>query len=216
MLDVAETHAEKENLFVLQLGDLVDRGPESALAVEYMRNLVDEGRGAFLIGNHEHRLALLAQTGRSGAAPRMQTLFDLNAYGEGLLTWYLDYIASGPIWAQCGPHLFAHAAFHPHMLRAAEHRDDNALRHRAMFGLKVKRPDARRPQRVTDWVDQVPRGHVIYVGHHVVSRRAPARVDGKARGAAWFLDTGGWDGGVWSTRTLWFASDGALIDDQTT
>jgi protein phosphatase len=48
--------ARAANLFVLQLGDLTDDGPDSPEALRLMFRLLDEGRGLFLLGNHEHKL----------------------------------------------------------------------------------------------------------------------------------------------------------------
>src|SRR5580704_14970671 len=43
--------------FVVQLGDLTDGGPDSAGVLRGMFRLLDAGRGLFLLGNHELKLA---------------------------------------------------------------------------------------------------------------------------------------------------------------
>src|SRR5437764_10406581 len=43
--------------FVVQLGDLTDGGLDSAEALRIMFRLIDEGRGLFLLGNHDLKLA---------------------------------------------------------------------------------------------------------------------------------------------------------------
>ena len=49
--------AAATDLFVLQLGDLIDNGPDSAASLRIMFELIDQGRGLFLLGNHDLKLA---------------------------------------------------------------------------------------------------------------------------------------------------------------
>src|ERR1700710_2308112 len=53
----AFAYAADTERFVIQLGDLVDYGPDSAGALRIMFRLIDEGRGLFLLGNHDLKLA---------------------------------------------------------------------------------------------------------------------------------------------------------------
>ena len=41
----------------MQLGDLVDNGPDSAGTLRMMFDLVDAGRGLFILGNHDLKMA---------------------------------------------------------------------------------------------------------------------------------------------------------------
>ena len=41
----------------MQLGDLTDYGPDNAGALRIMFRIIDEGRGLFLLGNHDLKLA---------------------------------------------------------------------------------------------------------------------------------------------------------------
>jgi hypothetical protein len=43
--------------FIIQLGDLVDDGPDTPGALRLMFDLIDTGRGLFLLGNHDFKLA---------------------------------------------------------------------------------------------------------------------------------------------------------------
>src|SRR3954452_13335805 len=49
--------AAETDLFVVQLGDVTDYGPDSAGAVRIVLRLLDERRGLFLLGNHDLKLA---------------------------------------------------------------------------------------------------------------------------------------------------------------
>src|ERR1700750_2133883 len=52
-------YAAATDRFVVQLGDLTDYGPDNAGALRIMFRLIDEGRGLFLLGNHDLKLARL-------------------------------------------------------------------------------------------------------------------------------------------------------------
>ena len=49
-------HAVATDRFVIQLGDLVDYGPDSAGVLRLMLQVMHEKRGLFLIGNHDRKL----------------------------------------------------------------------------------------------------------------------------------------------------------------
>src|ERR1035437_10638899 len=53
----AFAYAAATDRFLIQLGDLVDYGPDSAEVLRLMFRLIDEGRGLFLLGNHDFKLA---------------------------------------------------------------------------------------------------------------------------------------------------------------
>ena len=53
----AFAYAAATDRFVVQLGDLTDYGPDSATTLRIMFDLIDGGRGLFLLGNHDLKLA---------------------------------------------------------------------------------------------------------------------------------------------------------------
>src|SRR6202041_3555430 len=53
----AFAYAAATDRFVVQLGDLTDYGPDNAGVLRIMFRLIDEGRGLFLLGNHDLKLA---------------------------------------------------------------------------------------------------------------------------------------------------------------
>src|SRR5579862_7582461 len=53
----AFAYAAATDRFVVQLGDLTDYGPDSAATLRIMFDLIDRGRGLFLLGNHDLKLA---------------------------------------------------------------------------------------------------------------------------------------------------------------
>lgn len=189
--------------FVVQLGDLTDSGPDSAGALEMALRLLDEGRGVFVLGNHDRKLgrALGGQPVRVDSALE-ETLTQLP---PRLRERALDAIERAPAWivqhSQHQPHrVFVHGGFHTTMLEQQPPpglgRVDSALS-RALFGQTTGRvqPDGY-PERVLRWVDRIPSDFTVYCGHDRRSTDGRPYVrSGMAGGTAVFLDTGAGKGG---------------------
>jgi protein phosphatase len=191
--------AAASDLFLLQLGDLTDHGPDSAGVLRTMFRLLDEGRGLFLLGNHDLKLARAL----SGRAVRMEatlagTLAQLDA---ALRQRAAVEIARAPAWVRHGQALFVHGGFHTAMLlgppaSAPEGRVQGVLA-RALFGEPTGRlqPDGY-PERSLRWVDRIPAGLTVYCGHDRRSQNGrPYKRTGVLGGTAIFLDTGAGKGG---------------------
>lgn len=184
--------------FVVLLGDLADHGPDSAGVLRAAFRLIDEGRGLFLLGNHDRKLgrALAGQGVRMDAA--LQTT--LASLDDELRARALHEITRAPAWLRSGRTLFVHGGFHPSMLDqpppAALGRVDPLLS-RALFGEVTGRMQADGyPERVIRWVDRIPAGMTVYCGHDQRSTDGrPYRRTGAGGGIAVFLDTGAGKGG---------------------
>src|SRR5690349_23792924 len=61
--------AAAERLFLLQLGDLTDYGPDSPAVLRLIFGLLDARRGRFLLGNHDHKLRRMLTGQRVHIAP---------------------------------------------------------------------------------------------------------------------------------------------------
>jgi protein phosphatase len=194
------SRAVATDLFVLQLGDLVDYGPDSAGVLALMFRLIDEGRGAFLLGNHDLRLAraLAGRPVRQDDALE-QTLAQLD---PALRTRAATEIARAPAWLHGHGRLFVHAGYHGAMAhgRAPEvallERLDAPVA-RALYGQPTGRtqPDGY-PERSLRWVDHIPAGMTVYCGHDRRSTDGrPYRRQGRQGGSAVFMDTGAGKGG---------------------
>ena len=194
----ALAYAAETDRFVVQLGDVADGGPNPAEAWRIVLALLDAGRGAFVLGNHDRKLgqALSGKAVRIG--PELQATMD--ALDAGLRGRVLAAIAAAPAWLHAASSLFVHGGFHPAMLHEAPPpalgRTEPPLA-RALFGQTTGRmqPDGY-PERVLDWVDRIPPGLTVYVGHDWRSSDGkPLTLHGQAGGAAMFLDTGAGKGG---------------------
>ena len=196
--------AAATDLFVLQLGDLIDNGPDSAASLRIMFDLIDHGRGLFLLGNHDLKLAR-ALSGNLVRVdePLTTTLAQLD---EGLRIRALHEISRAPAWVPHGQlqkrrMLFVHGGFHTSMLendppQAPEGRVKGVLA-RALFGEPTGRlQHDGYPERSLRWVDRIPEGLTVYCGHDRRSTDGRPYVRHNSQGGtAIFLDTGAGKGG---------------------
>ncbi|MCK8785101.1 metallophosphoesterase [Roseomonas sp. NAR14] len=198
--------ARAARLFLLQLGDLTDSGPDSPAVLRLMFGLIDDGHGRFLLGNHDHKLrrVLSGQRVAVSAAGLGRTLSQLEAApdGEALRARALAEIARAPAWLAERHRVFVHGGFHPAMLHRAAPDDAGArkpdgLVTRALYGQVTRRmQEDGYPERLLDWVDTVPEGVTVYCGHDQRSYDGrPYVQQGAQGGTAMFLDTGAGKGG---------------------
>ncbi len=194
----AFSFAADTDRFVVQLGDLVDNGPDSAGALRLMFRLIDENRGLFLAGNHDRKLGRALRGDRVRGGPQLDTT--LASLDDGLRIRALQEISRAPTWILHEKRLFVHAAFHTGML---SHPAPEALGQvepllsRALFGETTGRmqPDGF-PERLLRWVNHIPAGMTVYCGHDQRSRDGrPFVARGDLGGTAVFLDTGAGKGG---------------------
>ncbi|HEY1935448.1 MAG TPA: metallophosphoesterase [Acetobacteraceae bacterium] len=192
-------YASATDRFVLQLGDLTDHGPDSAGVLRLMFRLIDEGRGLFLLGNHDLKLARML----AGQPVRTEAVVEATAaqLDAPLRERVVAEIPHAPAWLRQGDALFVHGGFHTDMLEhaAPEHgleRPHGAMA-RALYGEPTGRmqPDGY-PERSLRWVDRIPAGVTVYCGHDQRSTDGRPYVRRSAAGGtAVFLDTGAGKGG---------------------
>jgi hypothetical protein len=191
--DSALREAEAENRYVIQLGDLIDRGPYSPFCVERMLEIEREGRGLMVPGNHEIAFARFVKSGENDAVTRRSTLMQFEEYGEGLIGRFISRIEEGPLWLQMGYSLFVHASFHPNMLVDSRERTIQA----DMVDIATRGEgtalDRRDPSKNQRWIGRIPMGMTVYVGHTVTKSGTVERIRGRRGGEAVFCDTGAWE-----------------------
>src|SRR3954454_6805934 len=94
----AFSYAAATDRFVVQLGDLTDYGPDNAGALRIMFRMIDEGRGLFLLGNHDLKLArFLAGYPVRNEATLSATLAQLDARRRERM---VAKVAMAPGWLQ--------------------------------------------------------------------------------------------------------------------
>ena len=185
--------------FVVQLGDLTDYGPDSTACLNMAFEMRAQGRGLFILGNHDLKLAraLLGQKVRVDP-PLAETLEKLD---DRLRQRVPDALLSAPAWIVDGPRIFVHGGFHTDMLdhpspTLPDGRVTGVLG-RALYGEHTGRtqPDGY-PERSLRWVERIPNGMIVYCGHDRRSTDGRPYIRRNAQGGvAIFLDTGAGKGG---------------------
>ncbi len=194
----AFSHAVATERFVVQLGDLVDHGPDSARVLRTMFRLIDENRGLFLLGNHDRKLGrALAGRKMRPDPPLEATLAQLDIE---LAERALDEIGRAPAWLVRGRAVFVHGGFHTGMLHQEPPPGLERVTHllsRALFGETTGRmQEDGFPERRLNWIDHIPEGFTVYCGHDQRSTDGrPWMKHGRAGGRAIFTDTGAGKGG---------------------
>jgi protein phosphatase len=195
----AFAYAIATDRFVVQLGDLIDHGPDSAAVLRLMFELIDARRGLFLVGNHEFKLArvLAGATARTEAAVAATR----DRLDPALRARVLAEVPRAPVWLRYGDALFVHGGFHTAMLEAQSPAvglsRPGPVVARALYGEPTGRtqPDGY-PERSLAWVDRIPAGLTVYCGHDRRSSDGrPLVRRAAAGGTAVFLDTGAGKGG---------------------
>jgi protein phosphatase len=207
--------------FILQLGDLVDRGPDSPGCLRLALSLRAEGAGISLRGNHDHKLArLLAGNPVKAGAELTRTRAAIEAAPDGvaLSQAFLAAWSETPWWWLWGNYLFVHGAFHPAMLDHPHPRGitPGKLRKKAewlaLYGEGEMTAEDNLPTRTYNWVKTIPPGITVVLGHDVRCETGPLVVSNTHGGRAIFLDTGCGKGGPLTSLDL----DGAGAEDATT
>ena len=191
--------AAETDRFLIQLGDLVDDGPDTPGALAVMFRLLDEKRGMFILGNHDYKLARALRGEHVRSTPTARTLAELP---DHLRERTLAEIAAAPAWEVAGSRLFVHGGFHPGMLEEAGAAmppggRPGPLLARALYGQTTGRvTGSGKPERLIRWVDDIPAGVTVYCGHDQRSSDGRPYVrHGRLGGTAVFLDTGAGKGG---------------------
>jgi protein phosphatase len=185
--------------FIVQLGDLADHGPDSAGTLRMMFDLVERGRGLFILGNHDLKLARVLSGEHARAEPVVQAT--VSQLDDGLKARVLRLVAQAPAWLRHESALFVHGGYHTSMLEqpSPEHGLERPFGPvaRALYGEPTGRtqPDGY-PERSLRWVDRIPDGLTVYCGHDRRSHDGRPYVrHGSLGGTAVFLDTGAGKGG---------------------
>jgi len=199
--------AEEKNYFIIQLGDLIDYGPNSIKTVDLMYRLVVNGRAAFIIGNHERKLEKYFKQKNEGnirieiKGGMVQTIEQLNNLGpvkeklfENRFKALMNYARHHIVFTINNKKIMVvHASGTKSMWKNRLNRLKGYEENRAVFGEidhdQPKLPDGY-PNRIYNWVDDIPVDHKIYVGHAVLSVDEIIIKKNKNGGQAIFLDTG--------------------------
>ncbi len=193
--------ARRENLAILSLGDLIDRGADAPGCIRLMLDLWRRGDGELVPGNHcdkfrrwvAGRRVELEKSGLGGTIEQVAGAAD----GTELAREFAEAVAMRPMWRRAGSWVFVHGGFHPAMLKGdegpplADKEKAGFLASRALYGETdgTRTPNGY-PVRTYRWLDLVPASISVAIGHDVVSTEEIVRRRGARGGEVVHLETG--------------------------
>jgi protein phosphatase len=212
--------ASMRGLFTIFLGDVVDYGPNSIECVEHIYDIIMRGRGLLVMGNHERKIERWIEQSRQGeirvhlSEGNKSTTRAIEALsGDSRKKFECKFKAligfSRHHWV-IGDTLFAHGAAEPEMFNINSSRLTGRFETMALFGEvdnSVKTRDDGYPNRVYNWVDRIPAGKKVMVGHDIRSTFKPLIVKGSQGGTAYFMDTGSGKGGRLTSADAMFEGE---------
>lgn len=196
------------HLTIVFLGDVIDRGPDSARALSYVRQLAADGTARLVKGNHEEVFVMAAQGDVAAARALIDNggLATLESFGipaaeaartgvEGLPALLaariapdvVDFLDAAEDWLTIGDYLFVHAGIRPGVpLAQQQGRDLRWIREafleaRGAHGHIVVHGHTIMPQ-----VQERPNRIGIDTGAFLTGRLTALGLEGEAR---WYLDS---------------------------
>ncbi len=201
----AYDYAVSENFFFMSLGDLVDRSHMPFETVKLMHDVVQEGRGSLIIGNHDDKFYQYA-TGETVrfSTDAKQTLVDVGPAREReFLDMYVALMESrfSALYLNFDDFFFVHAAAHSAMFHSTSNiRKEEVFRYLTGETNGQRQPDGF-PVRLYNWVNDIPKGKTVLIGHdrtpydYTKLLVNPKEVINAQDGRVIFMDTGCGKGG---------------------
>lgn len=208
----AFNYADANNLFFMSLGDLVDRGHSPYEIVSHLSELVKNGRGGLIIGNHDDKFRRLFLGNKvSLSADAKGTLVDVRPdRHDNFLKMYYDIMETpmySGVFQKFDDIIIVHAASDKSMWDDTVSFDKTA-RARALVGETKGEIDSRGfPVRLYNWIEEIPTGKTVIVGHdrtpifNVPIKEPLVRTNSNG-GKAIFMDTGCGKGGFLTAAVI--------------
>ena len=214
--------AKSENFFFMSMGDLCDRARQPFEVVQAMYEMMYEGRAGFTIGNHDDKFRRYADGAKvSFSRDGKQTLDDVGPERmEDFLKMYVaiveDKMLSG-LFHKFDDFSLVHAACHPCMWESSPVIGKTEKSRFTVGETNGEKMDDGYPVRLYNWIDEVPMGKTVMVGHdkmpiHNVNITEPMVVPNKNGGKVIFLDTGCGKGGFLSGAVMLSGKKGFTLE----
>lgn len=216
--------ASQRGLFCVFLGDVVDYGPNSLECVDYVYDIVTRGRGITLMGNHERKIERwLEQVRHNDVRVRLSegnkvtTRAIEQLSGDARRKFEVRFRALMGFSRHhllVGETLFTHGAAEPEMFDIKASRLNGRFETMALFGEVDNTAPPRTdgyPTRIYEWVNRIPAGKRVMVGHDIRSTIKPLVVKGSAGGEAYFMDTGSGKGGRLTSADVLFQGEDLVV-----
>lgn len=217
-LRVVLNKANFEDRFPVFLGDLTDRGPDSVGVMRTVMDMSDRNECAVIFGNHDDKLMRLCMGNDINLTGGIETTYKelLALPGDERTKLQKRFVNTAQDWWEfltVGNVSLVHGGWHPGMLdfnpgvRVRDRKDKGvrAMVARANYGKidkdKPKTSDGF-PARDYSWINEIPNGHTVYLGHDVVSTTEIVTMTGDLGGKAVFVDTGAGKAGFLSSLNV--------------
>lgn len=173
----ALSHAKQNQQFVVWLGDIVDYGAQNLKCVKLAYQSVQQGQAHMIWGNHERKISKWIQrdwgknykgTLSEANLCTIREIQALNCSSKSRFhsAWQTLENSSTQHWV-INNWMFVHGAANPDMWHKHCHRLPGVMGELAYFGEVVNNQtnSSGYPLRTWKWVDLVPHGHNVVVGH---------------------------------------------------
>lgn len=208
---------------LLSTGDLFDYGPENIRCINLAYDRIVSGSMIMCIGNHERKIERWIDKKRfekrgiampdikisEGNAITIKEIEELSEKEQLIIETKIKTIINlSKHHYVFGNTLFVHAACDPKMFYNFSPRLSGRLETLAIYGESdgTKRKDGF-PNRTYNWIDTVPNGKQVIVGHDIISDKIIQKLVGKLGGVVYFTDTGAGKGGKLSSVDLKISGD---------
>jgi len=219
---LAHDFAKSENFFFMSMGDLVDRGHHPFEVVEAMYGAMQDGRAGFVVGNHDDKHIRGAKGNKvSFSRDAKQTLADVSADRmdkfHRMYTAIVEDKMLSDLFHKFDDITLVHAASHPCIWENTP--VGKTARSRFLVGETTgEMYDDGYPVRLYNWIDEVPMGKTVIVGHdrmpiHNIPIEKPMVVSNKNGGKVVFLDTGCGKSGFLTGAVMLSDKKGFRIDN---
>lgn len=202
--------AQRENRLLVWLGDVIDYGNQNLQCVKLAHKSVMANEAVMIWGNHERKISKWIRAnwgqhyqGRLSEA-NMKTIREIDSLSPPrkqrfLAAWRALENMSQQCW-HAHKWLFTHGAAHEFMWHNHSHRLPHQAGERAYFGETCAHAPVKAdgyPNRVWNWVTQVPMHHSVVVGHDWLDRQNHEIVIKRnpQGGTVYCIDTGNSKGG---------------------
>jgi hypothetical protein len=209
-------YAQQNHMHVVWLGDVIDYGDQNLKCLHLAYQSVRTGQAHMIWGNHERKITRwmdsdwgIHHRGRLSEAnwKTIREIEQLNDYRRNRFraAWkFLEHSSYQVL--QLGDWTFTHGALHSDAPRTSTHRLMGVPGDWAYFG-QVLSPDLNAdgyPQRVWNWVNDLPEHMKVVVGHDWIDREHKQYVHktGDEGAQVWCMDTGNSKGGQLSALEI--------------
>lgn len=219
MVETIDWSIQRGHMF-LTTGDFVDYGPSNIKCINTLYERIIYGNAIATIGNHEKKILKWIELYENGIDYNsIMTLSDGNmvSVNEFLNLSEKDFISMTTKFKTIlnhsrhhyvfGSTMFVHAAAEPSMFYNTNPRLIGRLEVMALYGEidpVNKKLDNGYPNRIYNWIDRIPEGKTVIVGHDIRSKNTIPKFYGKQGGLAVFCDCGSGKGGALGSCDLQF------------